>query len=84
MEVRQALPAVRHSLAVQGDPGDREGHDGSGDGDELGGPVCPWRSTGARRRRPYARRCETHRASARGSSRHRQAPSPRAPADTVG
>jgi hypothetical protein len=32
---------VRYRLAVQHDPGDRQGHDGRGDGDQLGGPVPP-------------------------------------------
>ena len=33
--------AVRDRLAVQDDPGDRQGQNSGGDGDELGGPVLP-------------------------------------------
>src|SRR5215217_2458054 len=35
VEVRKALRAVRDGLAVQDDPGDRQGHDGGRDRDEL-------------------------------------------------
>jgi hypothetical protein len=34
---------VRNRLAGYNDPGDRQGHDGRGDGDELGGSVPPLR-----------------------------------------